>query len=79
MREQSGLSETDLDRLEDARLLVPDTKDGRHRPKLAGWGKKLAYLLDEGWEIDEIKRWSKERWKSKKPRVWPPNKNNQIG
>jgi len=72
MQEQSGLSEVDLDRLEDARLLVPDTKDGRYRPKLTGWGKKLAYLLGEGWDVFEIKRWSKDRWKLKNPREWPP-------
>ena len=53
--EQSGLNEGDLRRLEEARLLVPDSPDGRYRPKLAGWGKKLAYLLGEGWEVGEIK------------------------
>ena len=70
--EQTGLREFDLERLEVARLLVPDTKDGRYRPKLAGWGKKLGYLLGEGWEVEEIKRWSKERWKMGNPREWPP-------
>ena len=51
---------------------MPDTKNGLYRPKLAGWGKKLAYLLQEGWKIEEIKTWSKERWKTEKPRDWPP-------
>ena len=66
--EGSRLSESDLWRLEEYRLIVPDTKDGRYRPKLVGWGKKLAYLLREGWEVDAIKRWSRDRWKSKNPR-----------
>jgi hypothetical protein len=70
--EGSGLREAELCRLEDVRLLVPDTKDGRYRPKLVGWGKKLAYLLREGWTVDDIKRWSRERWKSGNPRKWPP-------
>jgi hypothetical protein len=72
--EQSGLSEEELCLLEDMRLLVPDTKDGRYRPKLVGWGKKLGYLLGEGWTNEEIKNWSKERWKSGNPREWPPKK-----
>ena len=73
---QSGLTRENLKELEKARLLVPDTKDGRYRPKLAGWGKKLAYLLEDGWGIEEIQRWSKERWKSKNPRKFPPVKFN---
>jgi hypothetical protein len=74
--ENSGLSKVELSRLEDIRLLVPDTKDGRYRPKLVGWGKKLAYLLGAGWDVDEIKQWSKERWNSDNPRVWPPKKSS---
>jgi hypothetical protein len=72
--EQSGLSEAELDRLEAARLLVSDTKNGRYRPKLVGWGKKLAYLLANGWGVDEIKRWSNERWKMGNPGKWPPGR-----
>jgi hypothetical protein len=30
------------------------------RPKLSGWGKKLASLLQEGRGIEERKDWSKE-------------------
>jgi hypothetical protein len=71
---QSGLDPEDLSRLEVARLLLPDTKDGRYRPKLAGWGKKLAYLLQAGWEIEEIKAWSQGRWKTENPKQWPPAK-----
>jgi hypothetical protein len=59
--EQTGLIRKSLSSLENARLLVPDAEN-LYRPKLVGWGKKLAYLLDEGWIIDEIKKWSKERW-----------------
>jgi hypothetical protein len=47
--QQSGLDPGNLSKLREARLLLPDTKDGRYRLKLAGWGKKLAYLLREGW------------------------------
>jgi hypothetical protein len=72
--EQSGLNSHDLSLLESARLLLPDTKDGRYRPKLAGWGRKLAYLINEGWTMDEIKAWAKGRWKSPNPRHWPPEK-----
>jgi hypothetical protein len=75
--QQSGLTLENLKELEEARLLVPDTKDGRYRPKLAGWGKKLAYLLEDGWEIDEIQRWSKERWRSGNPREWPPTRREE--
>jgi len=69
------LTVENLNKLEEVRLLVSDTQDGRFRPKLAGWGKKLAYLLDEGWTVAEIKRWSKARWKSENPRKWPPDRN----
>jgi hypothetical protein len=72
--QQSGLDSDSLSKLEAARLLLPDTKDGRYRPKLAGWGKKLAYLLREGWGIEEIKVWSRERWKTEDPKKWPPRK-----
>ena len=41
-------------------------------PIVAGWGKKLAYPLGDDWKIEEIKRWSKERWKAGNPRQWPP-------
>ena len=72
--QQSGLTRENLRKLEDLRLFVPDTKDGRYRPKLAGWGKKLAFLLDDGWKIEEIHQWSKERWESENPREFPPKK-----
>lgn len=71
---QSGLTLEDLKQLEETRLLIPDTKDGRYRPKLVGWGKKLAYLLKAGWAIEEIQAWSKERWKSESPKKWPPER-----
>lgn len=45
--EQAGLSADDLARLEAARLLLPD-HENRYRPKLAGWARKLAYLLAVG-------------------------------
>jgi len=70
--QQRGLDADDLSKLEEARLLLPDTKDRRYRPKLAGWGKKLASLLKEGWGIEEMIAWSKGRWKTKNPRQWPP-------
>jgi hypothetical protein len=37
--------------------------------------KQHSFLvLCEGWKVEEIKRWSKERWKSGNPREWPPRK-----
>jgi hypothetical protein len=55
-------------------LLLPDTKESQYNPKLAVWGRKLAYLLREGWGIDEIKAWAKGRWKLENPRRWPPER-----
>ena len=66
------LSRDNLSKLEEARLLLPDTTDRRYRPKLVGWGRKLAYLLRKEWSIEEIQVWSKERWKLKNPKQWPP-------
>ena len=71
---QSGLTRDELESLAEAGLLLPYRLDGRYRPKLVGWGKKLRYLLREGWDIEEIKRWTKERWKSGNPRQWPPER-----
>jgi hypothetical protein len=70
--ERSGLSVENLQALNVARLLVPDTKDGRYRPKLAGWAKKLAYLIHQDWTVEEIKTWTTERWRQPNPRQWPP-------
>ena len=72
--QQGGLAVNDLNKLEVARLLLPDTKDGRYRPKLAGWGRKLSYLLGVGWTIEEIQAWAKNRWKTQNPRQWPPER-----
>jgi len=33
-----------------------------------------AYLLQEGWGVEEIKTWAKERWKARNPKLWPPLK-----
>ena len=59
---QSGLTKEELQKLEEYRLLVPDTKDGKYRPKLVGWGKKLKAKLLDGWSWEKIKEWTKERW-----------------
>lgn len=60
---QSGLSKDKLEKLGEYRLLVPDTKDGRYRPKLVGWGKRLKDKLCQGFSCKEIKNWTKNRWK----------------
>jgi len=73
---QSGLTLENLKKLETMQLLKPDTQDGRYRPKLAGWAKKLVYLLSQDWELTEIKRWAKGRFKTADPRQWPPNRND---
>jgi DNA-binding transcriptional MerR regulator len=77
--DMSGLSPDELRALEEARLLVPDTTDRMYRPKLVGWGRKLALLLAEGWKLDEIKRWAKGRWSTPNPREWPPNREQWRG
>lgn len=71
--EQSGLSAGELESLHAARLLVPD-RDGKYRPKLAGWAGKLATLLHAGWSIAEIRRWAAGRWSTPDPRAWPPDR-----
>jgi hypothetical protein len=63
----------ELAALESARLLVPD-HEGKYRPKLVVWGKKVAYLIKEGWTVAEIKRWSKGRWQTPNPKLWPPDR-----
>lgn len=68
---QSGLTLDNLAELNAARLLLPD-HDGKYRPKVAGWARKLAYLLRTNWTIEEIKGWSKGRWAFPDPRQWPP-------
>ena len=59
---QSGLSIGEIDKLEEYRLLMPDTKNGRYRPRLVGWSKKLKNKLIIGWTYEEIKEWTRERW-----------------
>ena len=68
---ETGLLPSDLARLDSARLLLPD-HGGKYRPKLVGWSRKLAYLLAQGWEIEEIKHWARWRWAAPNPREWPP-------
>ena len=70
---QSGLSLKALEQLSAIRLLVPD-QDGKFRPKLVKWAEKLAYLLDQGWQLDEIKRWAKGRFLTEDPKKWPPDR-----
>ena len=59
---QSGLSKGELEELNEFRLLVPDTKDGRYRPKLVGWGKKLKEKIIEGISYKKIKNWTEIRF-----------------
>jgi hypothetical protein len=69
--EQSGLNPAELTALESIRLLLPD-HEGKYRPKLATWAHKLAYLISEGWTLNEVKRWATGRWSASDPRQWPP-------
>jgi hypothetical protein len=73
--EKSGLSIGDIRQLETARLLLPD-HDGKYRPKLVGWAGKLAYLLNQNWQVDEIKRWARGRFKTGNPKQWPPQRSD---
>jgi hypothetical protein len=70
---QSDLTQDNLSQLAVARLLLPD-HDEKYRPKLAGWARKLSYLLGEGWTIDELRTWSRGRWMTTNPRQFPPNR-----
>ena len=65
----SGLTADGLAMLESASLLRPTRTwpEPLFRPKLASWARKLAYLLDTGWTLTEIKRWTRS-----KPNAWPP-------
>jgi hypothetical protein len=58
----SGLTLDELKNLSEFRLLVPDTKDGRYRPKLVGWAKKLKEKISWSISYEEIKNWSKIRF-----------------
>lgn len=71
--EQSGLTADDLAGLESVRLLLPDRPSGLYRPKLVGWGRKLAYLLRAGWPLESVQAWARGRWRTSNPRQWPPN------
>jgi len=71
---QSGLTATQYEALVAARLLVPEGEGRYFRRKLVSWAKKLAHLLNEGWSMAEIKRWSRERWQTGNPRQWPPKR-----
>jgi hypothetical protein len=70
---ESGLSLDSLEQLSAVRLLLPD-HEGKFRPRLLRWARKLASLLDQGWNLDEIKRWAKGRFRAANPSQWPPNK-----
>ena len=59
---QSGLNLDELEKLNEIRLLVPDTKDGKYRSRLVGWGKKLRTKIQSGSSYHQIKEWSKSRW-----------------
>lgn len=75
---QAGLKLSDVYQLEAAGLLNPTRRNPvRYRPKLASWGKKLAYLLNAGWTTAEIQQWASERWTWPNPRLWPPPKPGQ--
>jgi hypothetical protein len=70
LRAAAGLDAQTFDALAAADLLCPNGA-GMYRPKLASWGRKLAYLLDQGWSIEEIKTWAHDRWYTSNPRAWP--------
>ena len=72
--QQGGLTIEQFVRLDSARLLVPDLRDGRFRPKLVSWAKKLAYLMNSGWRVSEIKLWARGRWHTEDTLKWPPDR-----
>ena len=74
---KSGLTWEDLNLLEEYRILVPNGR-GTYREKLVSWAQRLAYLLDEGWDVTEIKRWARDRWNTANPTQWPPDREMWI-
>ena len=62
---QSGLTKEELEKLKEFRLLLPDTKESKYRPKLVGWGEKLKEKLYDGLTYEDIKKWTKDRWQNK--------------
>ena len=74
--ELSGLTPSDVEKLGEAHLLMPDYSDGTYRPKNLIWAKKLAYLLKTGWSLEQIRAWADGRWKTSNPRKWPPNRDD---
>ena len=72
---RGGLEKNDLEKLFACHLLLPDHKD-KFRPALVKWAGKLAYLLNQGWEPDEIKRWAKGRFQTVNPKQWPPDRSD---
>src|SRR5512137_1353910 len=69
----SGLSRESLAQLKAAGLLRPNAAE-QYRSKLVTWARKLAYLLDAGWSLPEIKTWARARWSAPNPRQWPPDR-----
>lgn len=67
----SGLSRELLPTLAAIKLLTPN-RCGRYRSPLVAWASKLAYLLDTGWTIHEIKIWARARWTEPNLKEWPP-------
>jgi len=67
--EQSGLTRGP-EQLEEAHLILPDTKDGQYRPKLIGWGAAgfLTFSRMGTWRDEAL---GKGRWKTETQR-WPP-------
>ena len=74
----SGLRPRDIRKLEKARLLLPAYKYRRYRRKNISWASKLKYLLDQGWQVNEIRAWANGRWITPNPRVWPPRKEDWL-
>ena len=74
----SGLSRADLWELEAARLLLPTQTNPtpRYRSRLVNWARKLAYLRQQGWALEEIDAWARGRWESADPRQWPPERDD---
>jgi len=67
----SGISFDILIDLQAVGLIRPNAH-GLYRYNLVRWAERCHYLLQQGWTVEEIKRWTQERWSAPNPQEWPP-------
>ena len=66
------LAPADAGELARAGLLRPRAW-GEYQPRQVGWARRLAFLLGQGWTVEQIKCWTAQRWTAARPGDWPPS------